>query len=77
LRVVLDKPLHLFHQFKHLLRGETGHGFGDDLWSCLGWHSSTVEWGLVGNEEKEGGEREKEREDISPIVIKEEAIHSW
>lgn len=46
-RVMLDAPLHLLHELKHLLGGQAGHCLGDGLWSCLRWDLGPVNGWLV------------------------------
>ena len=47
LRVVLDAPLHLLHQLKHLLGGQASDSLGDGLWGCLGRYTRSMEGGLL------------------------------
>ena len=46
LRVLLNAPLHLLHQFKHLLWGEAGHGLCDGLGGRFWGDRGPVQGGL-------------------------------
>ncbi len=59
LRVVLDRPLHLLHELKHLLRRETGHSLCNSLRGCLRGNGGTMDGWLGGR--GGGGEEGKER----------------
>ena len=48
LRVVLNAPLHLLHQLKHLLRGKAGHCLSDGLRGRLRGHWGPVQGRLGG-----------------------------
>ena len=49
LRIVLDEPFHLLHEFKHLLRREACH--------CLGDNFRGVLWGNWGSMERRLGRK--------------------